>query len=54
MHAWTRECRSSGVSIRMRRERNVWVIDAYVPMEDSDGDVDMGDPDPGMGFARQE
>ena len=27
-------CKATGVSIKMRRERNVWVIDAYV---DEDG-----------------
>ena len=39
--------KDTGVSIQMRRERNVWVIDAYVPIDD---DV----PSPDSLFVRQE
>ena len=38
--------KQTGVSIKMRRERNVWVIDAYVKEE--------GDESTGSLFSRQE
>ena len=41
--------KASGSSIRMRRERNVWVIDAYAP-EDDDEDI----ANEGQGFTRPE
>ena len=44
--------KETGKSIRMRRDRNVWVIDAYV-MEDEDDDSDEPS-NPDQGFARQE
>ena len=40
--------KASGTSIRMRRERNVWIIDAYV--DDEDESVDSL----GQLFSRQE
>ena len=38
--------KKTGASTRMRRDRNVWVVDAWV--DESDG------KNPDMGFARQE
>ena len=47
--------KDTGVSIRMRRERNVWVIDAYVPVDESeDMETNSLVPDPDKLFVRQE
>ena len=47
--------KDTGVSIRMRRERNVWVIDAYVPVDEADDmEIDTLVPSPDRLFVRQE
>ena len=45
--------KESGKSIRMRRDRNVWVIDAYV-LEDDDEDGEDEPGNEGPGFVGQE
>ena len=44
--------KETGQSIRMRRDRNVWVIDAYVEDGEGESEAEPGNPD--QGFARQE